>query len=353
MALGVIFLIVAGSVGIGGGIAYFSYYREEREKASWKMFAQSNKLKFVAAGLFGEGAHIVGNFSGHQVQIGTIRLDHQTHTRITMRSAKSTNSPNSISEAISLSKSKLNGSFCTDTLRVLKGQIKVNTNKQELDYIQLGVESDIEYLQLILGSLHSLMYAYPIISSSDAPIEAIIANRYGHLWPLTAQAVREIAQDTFTRLSDKAPKLLCPNCLTRFDHHQVRLSGGKTITYLGCRKCGQSHECFEGKAVAVLNTETTIKQDEQDEVLRVNWSLHKTLFDFDEVEIIQATDEEVERFAVQVGNDTDFFRQSKYSNMHCRISSKCELSDNSVRILNRMFERVDYGHILNVSKESG
>jgi hypothetical protein len=29
------------------------------------------------------------------------------------------------------------------------------------------------------------------------------------------------------------------------------------------------------------------------------------LFDFDRVEIQQATDEEVERFAVQVGNDTD------------------------------------------------
>jgi RNase P subunit RPR2 len=340
----IIFLTVAGSVGIGGGIAYFSYLREEREKATWKMFAQSNDLNFVPASLFGEGAHIVGDFHGHQIRIDTTRIDHRTHTRIILSLTHLVNSTYFSSNEIHISKTKLNGSFRTDTLHALKGKVIVRANKLEIHYDQLGVESDIEYLQSILVSLNRLVAVYPILLSLNEPVEAIISTTNEQLWPLTMKSLQEIAQDTLIRFSDRATKLLCPNCLTRFGRHRVRLSSGKDITYYGCRKCGQSHEFFEGKVIAVLNTETTMKRDEQDGILRVNWSLYKTLFDFDEIEVVQATDEEIEQFAVQVGNDTDFFRRPSYSKMYCRISSKCELSDNSIRILNRVFESVDYNH---------
>jgi hypothetical protein len=75
----------------------------------------------------------------------------------------------------------------------------------------------------------------------------------------------------------------------------------------------------------------------QNGVLRVNWLTHRKLFDFDEVEIAQATDEDVERFAVQVGNDTDPKRKPRYQKMRCVVSSECHLSENTLRILERMF----------------
>ena len=66
---------------------------------------------------------------------------------------------------------------------------------------------------------------------------------------------------------------------------------------------------------------------------------------FDEVEIVQATDEDVERFAVQVGNDTDPKRKPRYQEMRCVVSPECRLSENSMRILERMFGAVEVGEL--------
>jgi hypothetical protein len=54
-------------------------------------------------------------------------------------------------------------------------------------------------------------------------------------------------------------------------------------------------------------------------------------------EIIQATDEDVERFIIQVGNDTDPVRRSWYKRKKCLISFQCRLSPNSLRLLYCMF----------------
>jgi hypothetical protein len=58
---------------------------------------------------------------------------------------------------------------------------------------------------------------------------------------------------------------------------------------------------------------------------------------FDEVEIIRADEEEVERFAIQIGNDTDSVRKSRYNQMVCRISADCNLPSNALRILKCIF----------------
>lgn len=74
--------------------------------------------------------------------------------------------------------------------------------------------------------------------------------------------------------------------------------------------------------------------------MQINWLARRALFDFDWVEIVQATDEDVERFAMQVGNDTDPFRRPRYPNMHCVIGPDCNLSENTLRILHRTFGEV-------------
>jgi len=55
---------------------------------------------------------------------------------------------------------------------------------------------------------------------------------------------------------------------------------------------------------------------------------------------VQASDEEVERFAVQVGNDTDPLRRSRYKWMHCVVGPDCHLSENTLRILGSIFAEV-------------
>jgi hypothetical protein len=53
--------------------------------------------------------------------------------------------------------------------------------------------------------------------------------------------------------------------------------------------------------------------------------------------IIHASDEEVERFAVQVGNDTDPVRQARYPKTVCTLNPDNDLSENTRRILVRTF----------------
>ncbi len=126
---------------------------------------------------------------------------------------------------------------------------------------------------------------------------------------------------------------------------EVRLPEGTPVTYYGCRACSQSKDFLEwsGKIVAVLDSNMMQERVQQDSVLRVNGRLHQSLFDFDWVEVMQATDEEVEKFAVQVGNDTDAVRQPRYKKMRCVIAQDCKLSKNTLRILRSRFWRVEYG----------
>ncbi|MEJ2556606.1 MAG: hypothetical protein P8186_10325, partial [Anaerolineae bacterium] len=58
------------------------------------------------------------------------------------------------------------------------------------------------------------------------------------------------------------------------------------------------------------------------------------------VEIILATDEDVERFAIQVGNDTDPYRKPRYRQMPCIVKPGCELSENTWRVLDSLFGQV-------------
>jgi hypothetical protein len=66
------------------------------------------------------------------------------------------------------------------------------------------------------------------------------------------------------------------------------------------------------------------------------------MFDFDRVEIIRASDEEVERFAMRVGNDTDPVRQGHYPQAQCVVRPGCRLSENTRRVLKKTFGQVKY-----------
>lgn len=154
-----------------------------------------------------------------------------------------------------------------------------------------------------------------------------------------AWLLSSIASDTTSRLAANAAGLLCPSCFVRCASYTVQPSLRHSHTGYGCRACGQSWDFMEwpGKVVAVLDRGMSEDLVKEEGVLSVNWIARKSLFDFDSVEIRNGSDEEVERFAVQIGNDTDPVRKPRYSRMTCRIPSPCSLSENSVRILQSAF----------------
>ncbi|MEM7346188.1 MAG: hypothetical protein AAF485_18260 [Chloroflexota bacterium] len=156
-------------------------------------------------------------------------------------------------------------------------------------------------------------------------------------WP-ALRLLHDIANETKVKFGEVPTRFICLRCLTRFGPHTVKVLS-ETITFYGCRLCQQSRDYWEGEIVAVLDGEADGKTIETD-VLKVNWLIRRELFDFDRVEIRHATDEAVERFAVQIGNDTDPVRRPLYQQMVCEIKAPGQLSDNTVRILERTFGQV-------------
>jgi len=153
--------------------------------------------------------------------------------------------------------------------------------------------------------------------------------------------LRSISADTQARLA-MVDDWACPQCLTRCAAHSIPLPWQPDIPLYGCRVCRRSremHYCPAG-IVAVLDHSWAKKYELEADVLRVNWLEYRTIFDFDRIEIVQATDEEAERFAVQAGNDTDPLRQPRYREMGCLIGPNCRLSVNTLRILASQFSSV-------------
>lgn len=71
--------------------------------------------------------------------------------------------------------------------------------------------------------------------------------------------------------------------------------------------------------------------------MRVNWLERKEPFDFDGVEIVAASDEEVEEFVRQTKFDTDIPDQAVRA-MRCEVNTQCHFKrTNTMKILEQTF----------------
>lgn len=238
------------------------------------------------------------------------------------------------------------GRLLTQTdVRFLKGEVRLQDRGRQLYYEQRRIETDIAYLQRLLDTLCDLADSYVqllALGGEAAPaLQELVEIADPELERTAGQLLQGIARDTEQRLSWRADQLLCPRCLARFGAHKVSLSRWQGLTYYGCRLCGQSRVYFQMRVVARLDREMQPDWTEGDGLIQVNWLARRTLFDFDAVAIARASNEEVERFAVQVGNDTDPLRQPRYGQMRCAVTADCGLSDNTLRILQHTFGGVE------------
>lgn len=118
--------------------------------------------------------------------------------------------------------------------------------------------------------------------------------------------------------------------------------GWWAIRYFACRVCGKSPPGISRarEIVAVLDEGMTDQKSFNGEVLRVNWLLLRSLFDFERVEIVRASPYEVERFCIQVVNDGDLDRRRRYRKMDCVVDKQSGLPPQTLNMLKAMFRRV-------------
>ncbi|GAB4419874.1 MAG: hypothetical protein Fur0044_16470 [Anaerolineae bacterium] len=241
----------------------------------------------------------------------------------------------------------INRLFANNLRNPLPGSIKFDASGHKLTYEENDIWVEQTFLLQLFETLSNFADAYAdccativAVGGEAVPaLEKIAANESHKLCAIAIQLLKAIAQETTKELSHQASSLICPRCMVSYAAHQISLPQGDTVTYFGCRACKQSREILnlKGQIVVVLNRQMVKEQSLEGDTLRVNWLTRRQLFDFDKVEIVQASDEEVERFAVQVGNDTDPVRQPRYKQMQCMVSLNCELSENTLRILRYTF----------------
>jgi hypothetical protein len=174
------------------------------------------------------------------------------------------------------------------------------------------------------------------------PLSRFARSNVGDTKDTAVWLLQSISTDTQWRLAPAKDTLLCPECLTRCDELWIDLPWQRDITYCGCRSCGQSRRFIDcpHQIVAVLDN-TWLEPVVQEEALRVNWFGHQNPFDFDCIEIIQATDEEIERFTMRMGNDTDPVRKPQLGQIPYTIGPECHPSNNTLRILDKMFGQIE------------
>lgn len=111
--------------------------------------------------------------------------------------------------------------------------------------------------------------------------------------------------------------------------------------YVCCLECGKT---IAGKRVTTL----IVALDEQlpsqtwrdEETIVVNWIKQDGLCDFDEVEIREVSEQDVNRFCLAIGNDTDRHRRKHYKRVTCRIYTD-SLNANTKQLLARAFGKIE------------
>ena len=325
------------------------------EEHPWAKIAKDNNLSFVSrsgfSSLFANGDKIVGDYRGYYLQLEYVSGRYESDTRLTVIADDARHA-----SVLLEGEKRFNNPITTDGITNLlapnglpdrlRGSIKALYGGRKIFYKQHGRETDSDYLQTIFDLACDIADAYPkVVSLGGEAVPALkyIAAQDYQLGSVAMSLIQSIGHETRKRLGGQLSTLLCPSCLVRCAAHKVPRPLWQKINYYGCRSCGQSIEFLNhgGPIVARLDFKSAMTQIEQNGKLYINRFSHDGLFDFDQVQIIQATDEDVERFAVQVGNDTDPVRKPRYKQMACTIAPDCELSENTMRILRRTFGQVE------------
>jgi hypothetical protein len=310
-------------------------------KRQWRTLV-TDDLKFVD----GADLSVEGNYCDCYLELYLISSD--TYLDLTANNPIKDMSVSEIKEGLQdpIAPEQMADSL-TKRLPVLKGTIEVAENGQGIHYKQRGIEESAIHLKQLFDLFSDLIInVYPqiiVLGGEIVPLLHTIAVDEQHaLRPVAIQWLCNIEAETEFRLGHQTSDFLCPSCLIRCAAHQIDISSMHSVKYYGCRSCGQSQEFMNhsGPIIARLDNQMTTKILEQEEVLIVNWFAHQSVFDFDKIQIIRATDEEVERFVVNLGNNSDELQQSSYKKMNCVVLSACSLSDNTMRILKHRFGQI-------------
>jgi hypothetical protein len=345
------FILLAGLFAVIVVVIVLSPHRSERSQPEgWKEFAAAQGLSVVPDDFPAGKARLVGTYRGHDLKIESLQERDVAYYTLVRLGANRPDSETSGDVVGVLPDAPTPHDVLAFLIPhgldgVPGGEIETTAGGQLFSYKPGGPLADGDKLGCVCDALAGLADGYPALvalGGTVAPALQALARENILLCNVAVQALKDIAQAT-QYLAGQADRLLCPRCLVRCSAHCAGLPGERDVTYYGCRACCQSREFIPcpREMVAVLDAGWSGAQDERNGCLRVNWLARRALFDFDRVEIVRATDKDVEHFAIQVGNDTDPIRKPRYAQMRCSLAPNCHPVENTLRILESLFGQVD------------
>ncbi|MCI0744377.1 MAG: HEAT repeat domain-containing protein [Verrucomicrobia subdivision 3 bacterium] len=135
-------------------------------------------------------------------------------------------------------------------------------------------------------------------------------------------SARMVLNEIWRYWGPKLTTLYCERDLVMFAKHSPKSGFGASVYYPACPACGHaSHSVKCSRLVLVLDSSRTYDTALNGEALRINWLVRGNLFDFHEVEITQACDEEVQRFLGLLRSDHHL--QARCKGLPCRMGEQC------------------------------
>lgn len=335
---------------------------ERKERATWLNFAERHKLTFHPGNYFKTDVEVVGKYKNYPLKLftshywqqieGKRRRIARTHVHLFFYQPAiltdkhppppSQKLPN-FTEKVFRNMLLPDGLVCQ-----YKKKFQIMVEDGKIAYQHEGFESEKKYLGQVINMLCNMvdgMTDVLALGAETVPVLQKTANSEAH--PLSF-AARHLLRQIATQSQDlKAahPRLLCSHCLKQYQTLNIGLPRRLDTTYYACPQCHQDKEYFEGEVEVILDSERKKERLETKNKLQVNWLLYDNIFDFDEIIIVQATDKDVERFAAQIGNDTDEWRRERYKEMTCTILEECILSQNTIRVLEEIVGSVVVKHV--------
>src|SRR5688572_15242710 len=292
---------------------------ENNMRRPWQRFAQANGLTFVPGHYFLGPPSVTGDYQGCSLTLAmVVKDDDLPYTRLQL-SALPDHRIDQLPPQFPLGQQFSPGEIeaflipSASAFRPNSGmsEIIIRDRGRHCIYDQRGYVIKEEDLQNIANFLIELSknYSYVLVLGGEATaaLQSMAAATVtaGHPLKLVSRhLLDDIATETASRLGKNPQRWLCPRCLTYCTKHNTQ-TWLQSVAYYGCRTCKQSRQFLKGPVVAILDNQMETELAEQPDRLQFNWLCRRKLFDFSQIEIIRASDEEVERFAVQVGNDTD------------------------------------------------
>jgi hypothetical protein len=232
---------------------------------------------------------------------------------------------------------------------LLGGYFRAQDCGQRFFYHQINPSrrTDLQSLQQLLNRLCDLADSYRQLLALRGEVIPVLLQKlapYPKFSRLAQQLLQDIVSETEARLAQNKTELLCRQCLWRAEPYPLSVPGrieSLALNYYRCRFCQQNGKLDEYRQlICVLDETMSLPYTTKQGIWQVNWLVHRRMFDFEGVELIRASEVEVEKFAVQVANNTDSQQKVTYRRMACQVGPDCRLSPNTLKLLSRLFGKV-------------